>query len=242
MKIKLANYVIEVDHLYPYLEEYCKDYLVNEDDVDFYIRVDQSDIDFEREKSRQDDLKKGIEIRSFSDDYLESLAVYRKVAEWMPIHNVVLFHGSILALDHQGYLFTAKSGTGKSTHARLWQELFGDQVTMVNDDKPLLKVEKNEVLAYGTPWNGKHRLGTNICVPLKGISVLHRSLDNKIKRVSKQEIYEQLLGQIYLPHSKELMISTFSLLDAILDYVPVYALYCNKDIEAAKIAYNGMKG
>lgn len=242
MKIKLANYVIEVDHLYPDLEEYCQDYLVNDDHVDLYIRIKQADIDYEREKSRQDDLKKGIEIRSFPDAYLELLAVYRKIAEWMPSHHVVLFHGSVLALDQQGYLFTAKSGTGKSTHARLWQELFGDRVIMVNDDKPLLKVEKNQVLAYGTPWNGKHRLGTNICVPLKGISVLHRSLDNKIKRVSKGDVYEQMLGQIYLPHDQAAMISTFSLLDAILDWVPVYALYCNKNIEAARIAYNGMKG
>ncbi len=85
----------------------------------------------------------------------------------MPSYDTVLFHGSALAIDGDGYLFTAKSGTGKSTHTRLWRERFGDRVVMINDDKPLLHIDAGSVIAYGTPWNGKHRLGTNASVPLR---------------------------------------------------------------------------
>ena len=96
-------------------------------------------------------------------------------------YDTILFHGSVIAVDGIGYLFTAKSGTGKSTHTRLWREYFGDRAAMVNDDKPLLKITDSSVIAYGTPYNGKHRLGTNISVPLKAICILTRAADNHIE-------------------------------------------------------------
>ena len=92
------------------------------------------------------------------------------------IYDTILFHGSAVAVDGIGYLFTAKSGTGKSTHTRLWRELFGERAVMLNDDKPLIKVSENGIIVYGTPWDGKHRLSTNTFVPLKGICFMSKWL------------------------------------------------------------------
>ncbi|MBO4845257.1 MAG: hypothetical protein J5525_03010 [Lachnospiraceae bacterium] len=241
MFIKLAEKIIEIRNIYPYIEEYCKEYIVSNNlNLDLSVMITQKDIDFEREKSRNEDIVEGREIREFKDDYLETLAVYRKIAEWMPKVDTILFHGSVIAMDGKGYLFTAKSGTGKSTHARLWRDLYGNRVIMINDDKPLIHVESDMITAYGTPWDGKHRFSTNTSVPLTGICVLHRSKDNRIERVTGKEVYPMFVQQTYRPSQKESMSKTFDLLDQMLEQVPVYNLYCNMDIDAARVAYEGM--
>lgn len=145
------------------------------------METSQSDIEYEREKSALEDRKEGLPIRNFPDSYLETLAVYRKFAENLLAYDTVLFHGSVVAVDGIGYLFTAKSGTGKSTHTRLWREYFGERAVMVNDDKPLLQVTENGVIVYGTPWDGKHHLSNNISVPLKAICILTRAEENHIE-------------------------------------------------------------
>lgn len=137
-KIKLANKVIEVATIYSMTKKLCKDYL-SQEKADFSIKIEENDIDNERIKSKEEDERQGINIRNFSNEYLETLAVYRKIATQMPQFNVLLFHGSVIAVDNKGYLFTAPSGTGKSTHTRLWMERFKNRAYMVNDDKPLLK-------------------------------------------------------------------------------------------------------
>ena len=118
-KYKIADKVVEVTSIYAEVHEYCTDYQTDEN-VDYSVTTTQADIDFEREKSAREDEIEGIPTRQFSDSYLEELAVYRKIAEQMIDFDTVLFHGSVIAVDGVGYLFTAKSGTGKSTHTRLW--------------------------------------------------------------------------------------------------------------------------
>ncbi|MBR6848766.1 MAG: hypothetical protein IKM88_00825, partial [Lachnospiraceae bacterium] len=164
MVIQLADRRIEIRNIYLYMEEYCRDYTLSDtDDCDMEIRITQEDIVYERQKSEQEDIAEGIPIRQFSEEYLETLAVYRKIAEQMPFYDTFLFHGSAIAVDGTGYLFTAKSGTGKSTHTRLWRELLGQRATMINDDKPLIRVNVDgNAVIYGTPWDGKHRLSNPI--------------------------------------------------------------------------------
>ena len=240
-KIRLADKIIEISAIHKYIADYCKEYISTET-LDFSVQVTQSDIDFEREKSKQEDIKENIPIRHFSDDYLETLAVYRKIADEMLEYNTILFHGSVVSVDNIGYLFTAKSGTGKSTHTKLWRELFKERAIMVNDDKPLLRVTENGVTAYGTPWNGKHRLSTNIGVPLNAICVLERSDENHIEKVTAESVYNMLVQQVYRPQNPQKLLKTLQLIDVLADSVKLYRLGCNMDISAAETAYNGMKG
>ncbi len=239
-KYKIADKVVEVNSIYDEVHEYCADYLTD-DQADYSVTTTQEDIDFEREKSAREDEIEGIPIRQFSDSYLEELAVYRKIAEKMLDYDTVLFHGSVIAVDGVGYLFTAKSGTGKSTHTRLWREYFGNRAVMVNDDKPLLKITDSGVTAYGTPYNGKHRLGTNTSVPLKAICILTRAEDNHIEPITREQAYTMLLQQVYRPADMLKMAKTLELVDRLADSVKLYRLGCNMDISAAKIASEGMK-
>jgi len=239
-KYKIADKVVEVNSIYEEVHEYCSDYQTDEP-ADYSVTTTQADIDFERQKSAREDEIEGIPIRQFSDSYLEELAVYRKIAEKMLDFDTVLFHGSVVAVDGVGYLFTAKSGTGKSTHTRLWREYFGDRAIMVNDDKPLLHIGDSGVVAYGTPYNGKHRLSTNISVPLKALCILTRDNDNQIESITREQAYTMLLQQVYRPADMLKMTKTLALMDRLADSVKLYKLGCNMDISAAKIAYEGMQ-
>ena len=242
--VKIAGKIIEISPLYDYIADYCKSY-ITEGIPDFEVTVTQSDIDFERDKSATEDRKECIPIRHFADEYLETLAVYRKIAEQMLSYDTILFHGSVIAVDGEGYLFTAKSGTGKSTHTRLWRETFGDRAVMVNDDKPLLRITKDGVIAYGTPWDGKHRLSTNISVPLKGICILERSAKNHIVRLDTKEqmrsAYPMMVQQTHKSRNPANARKTMELIDRLMEAVPIYRLSCNMERSAAKVAYEGMQ-
>ena len=238
--IKLADKVIQIEPFYDYVREYCIDYVIAGIKPDIVVKITKDDIEYERKKSIEEDIKEGHAIRKFSDEYLESIAVYRKIAEKMTEYNTFLFHGSVVAVDNEGYLFTAKSGTGKSTHTKLWRELFKERAVMVNDDKPLIKIDGDNVIVYGTPYNGKHRLGSNISVPLKAICILTRAKENTIKEITKSEAYVMLLQQIYRPSDEEGIKKTLEGVDMIAERVKIYRLGCNMEIQAARIAYEKM--
>ncbi|MBQ1555213.1 MAG: hypothetical protein IIZ68_07125, partial [Clostridia bacterium] len=195
---RIADRMIQIQSICPDVHTLCADYRA-EGALDFAVETTQADIDLEREKSAREDAAQGIPTRQFSDGYLETLAVYRKIAERMPEYDTVLFHGSCVAVDGAGYLFTAKSGTGKSTHVRLWRELLEERAVMVNDDKPLIRLTDTGAVIYGTPWGGKHRLSANISVPLKAICILEREAQNAIRPITTGEAYPMLLQQIYRP-------------------------------------------
>ena len=150
--------------------------------------------------------------------------------------------GEGIGLFRTEFLFTEKSGTGKSTHTRLWREYLGEKAVMVNDDKPMLKITDNGVIAYGTPYNGKHHLGCNMSVPLKAICILTRGEKNSIVRIDKKEAYAMILQQVYRPHDPLQMAKTLKLADRLAVNTELYRLACNMDIEAAEVAYNAMKG
>ena len=238
---QFADRIIQIQSICPDVHRLCDDYRA-EGALDFAVETTQADIDFEREKSVREDEIEGIQIRQFSDGYLETLAVYRKIAEKMPDYDTILFHGSCVAVDGVGYLFTAKSGTGKSTHTRLWRELLGGQAVMVSDDKPLIRISDSGAVIYGTPWDGKHRLSTNIAVPLKALCILEQAEQNAIRQITAEEAYPMLLQQAYRPMDSMALSKTLTLIDKLASAVSLWRLGCNRDIEAARVAYEAMKG
>lgn len=237
---RIAEKNIQIKSLYNSVHEYCRDYR-SSGQPDFTVEITQQDIDNESIRSARNDIAEGLSIRKWPEDYLEELAVYRKIAEKMIGYDTFLFHGSAVAVDGQAYLFTANSGTGKSTHTRLWRRLLGDRAVMVNDDKPLIKVTGNGVTVFGTPYNGKHRIGNDIAVPLRAICVLERAEENSIRQISKSEVFAMLIQQTYRPDDKLLLLKTLTLINNMADQISFWHLGCNMDISAAKIAYEAMK-
>ena len=188
----------------------------------------------------QEKMLLGRPVIRHPDEYVESLAVYRKIAERLPSFDTILMHGSCIAVDGEGYLFTAKSGTGKSTHARLWREAFGDRVWMINDDKPMLRIEETGVMVYGTPWDGKHHLSRNASVPLKAIVNLTRDESNHIGPMSRADAFPVLMKQCYGSRNPATMARIMELEKQLLGAVDFYTLGCNMLPEAAKVAWEGI--
>lgn len=171
----------------------------------------------------------------------EALAIYRKLCDRLVFRDVILLHSSAIALGGKAYLFTAPSGTGKSTHARLWREAFGDEVVMINDDKPLIRIENGRAVAYGTPWNGKHNLGNNIEAPIGGICLLRRGARNKIWPMEEGEILSVLMSQTYRPGNEKGVKKMVELIFRLAKAVPFWKMECNMDPEAAAVARKAME-
>ena len=242
MTIELAGITFRILNQYPETDVLCCAYETS-DPPKIEICISQGDIALERERSARDEIRRGCPVKEWPEGYLETLAVYRKIAEQMPAYDTFLFHGSCVAVDGTGYLFTAKSGTGKSTHTRLWRELLGDRAVMVNDDKPLIQMNPDDTATvYGTPWDGKHHLSTNINVPLKALCILERAEKNTIRQITAGEAYPMLLQQTYRPMDSMALSKTLTLIDRLAASISLWRSGCNTDIEAARVAYKAMKG
>jgi len=217
----------------------CGDFLVDDDTpADAQIVITPEDHEKERafllSKKRR-----GEDLEASTPEALERLVLCRRAAELLPRYGAVLFHGSALALDGQGVLFTAASGTGKSTHTALWRrEING--VEMVNDDKPFLRLQNDQILVCGSPWMGKHRLGANISVPLKAICLLQRGEKNSIHPVTAREALPMLLQQTYRNESPEMLMHTLKIMDRVSSGTELYRLACNMEPEAARVAARGI--
>ena len=238
--IALAGKRVLIRAIHEYAKKYCKDYLTA-GEPDFTVTVTPADIAYERERSAREEAVEGLPPRKFPEEYLETLAIYRQIAEKMLMWDILLFHGSAISVDGEGYLFTAKSGTGKSTHTRLWRQRFQKRCIAVNDDKPLLRVTEDAVMVCGTPWNGKHRLSTNTMVPLKGLVILERGQENVIEPVDASAAMPMLLQQSYRPENPAALSRLLRLLEQMTKKVGLYRLKCNMDPEAAQVAYDGMQ-
>ena len=232
--LEIAGQVASVTSLFESTPHHFAKYLTARQ-PDFSIRITDTDLRFEQADADAEAAEDGFKHRIFPDPFLERAAIQRKFAEHLLNQNVFLAHGSAIAVGGQGYLFTARSGTGKSTHTRLWRECFGQRAAMINDDKPFLELTEDGVLIHGSPWSGKHGLDTNICVPLKGICLLERGSENVIRPAKPEELRELLKG--FRPQSTEQAAKYEALLTDLLKTVPLWHLDCNKNPDAAQTAY-----
>lgn len=174
-----------------------------------------------------------------------SLAIHRKIAEWLPQSNAFLMHSACFEANGSGVAFAAHSGTGKTTHMLLWQRLLGDKMTVVNGDKPIIRYFESEPrvpYAYGTPWNGKERLGCNMRTPLRHICFIERSERNYCEPITKGEAINPILNQVYMPKSPAAMAQTLALTDRLLSDCRLWKIHCNMQPEAAEVAYKAIFG
>ena len=237
--IKIAGKRFAVASLFESTRDYCRNYIADEE-PDFFVTVTREDLSFEQEALRQEALDEGLRVRVFTDPFLERTVIQRKTAEFLFDQDVLMTHGSTVAVDGKAYLFTAKCGTGKSTHTRLWRQAFGDRAVMVNDDKPFLQISQSGIFACGSPWSGKHGLDSNLAAPLQGICILQRGTENRIHRISPDEALPMLLHQSYCPLNPEKRGRFEELVHLMAETTPLWHMQCNKDPSAAETAYTAM--
>lgn len=230
---EFAGLRVRIKYAHEEVGKYFRKYESN-GKAQFRIRAKEQDIAVERKAAE-------AEGERFSEWCLEKLAIHRLFSIAAAKYGVLLFHGSALMVDGKAYIFAAPSGTGKSTHARLWREMLGDRVTMINDDKPFLRFQDGVWWVYGSPWNGKHHLDNNIKVLLKAICFLEQSATNEIERLSNRESYARLCQQVYFPSRKRECEAVVHSVGRLFE-LPMYLLKCNISEEAARLSYHTMRG
>lgn len=231
LKYRIADVTFGVIPKYAYTERFCREYLYDgETPAAFVAEIPQESID-----------KVKKEIQGCSDGYAESLEIFRALSNYvLDSGEGLIFHCSAVAVDGEAYLFTAPSGTGKSTHTRFWRELLGDRAVMVNDDKPIIKYVDGAFYVYGTPWMGKHHLGANTRVKIKAICKLERGEKNSIEKLSVAEMIPTILNQTLRPDTESGLNKLLCLTDKLLSSVAIYKLKCTPTIEAAELSYGVM--
>lgn len=233
IKYKIAGVVFEAEFKSSQVLKLCQNYqYLGDEPIEFTLTIDKKDLKSEHQKNP--DL-------SFSA--IESYLAYSKLNEYfISSGKGLIFHSTAISVDDKAYLFTADSGVGKSTHASFWRELLGKRAVMINDDKPILTMEKGIVYANGTPWQGKHKLGNDLKVPVKAICLIERGTEDQIEPCSVSEMVITILRQTIRPESQEQMDKLFMLMEVMLEGVSLYKLKCTKNVSSAKLSFEKMSG
>lgn len=229
-KIRIAELNVEIHNRYPYVEDFCREFLAEFERPDITVRVTPEEIEQEREQ----------DLYHSDNGYLECICIYRQIALELPRFDAMVFHASVVALDGEAYAFAAASGTGKSTHTALWLRQFGDRAVVVNGDKPIFRCIAGKWFAFGTPWRGKERLGGKISAPLKALCFLERGAQNTIAPLDDGSAVARLFSQVLLPKDLDMADRFLALLDDLIVKTPQYLLHCNMLPEAAIVAHDGM--
>lgn len=146
-------------------------------------------------------------------------------------------HATAISINNEAVLFSAPSGTGKSTHANYWKKIFPEAI-FINDDKPLIKIKDNELYVYGSPFSGEHRINSNLEAKLKAIVLLRRGSDNKIEVANVKEVIPELIKNTLNPKLETSWEKTFPIFEKIYQEIPVLKLYATNSEEAVKKIYD----
>ena len=236
--VKIAELVIDIISSNPYTHIVCRNYITDEEPM-LHVHVTEEEEEIEVKKWKAlmgncnisriqvlDRYNGTLYINNQNTNAVRTTAAYKKIVEAAIPYGIFLMHGAAIALNDECFLFTARSGTGKTTHIKLWLKNKKESF-VVNGDKPLIKVAGNDVLACGSPWCGKEWMNTNVQIPLKAIIIMERSEDNKIEEISFEQAYPFLLQQTYLPIEADLARKTLELLLKLFGKVKCYRFYFN---------------
>ena len=228
INVRLADTVIAMDNAFPDLETLCRDYLTDAP-AQMLLRVTPEEIEAERRSQEH----------IFSDGYLETICIYRKLALEMLQYDVFIMHASIIEVDGEGYGFLAHSGTGKTTQTRLWLEHFASRARVINGDKPLIRIlpDGRQFVAYG-----KEGMGCNASVPLKALFLLERSTVPSCEPASQEYSVDRLFHQLLMPEKMEQMDTLLTMADRLLESVPCYRLCCDMTDASVVAAYTAANG
>ena len=154
--------------------------------------------------------------------------------------DTLLVHASVIRKDGFGYLFTAPSGTGKSTHTHLWYKHLGN-CDLMNDDNPVIRLVDGQALVFGSPWSGKTPCYRNIFAPIGAITQIAQAPVNEVRRLGAVEAFAALLPAVSsMKWDKRVYSGICQALSHLLNTTPVWHLDCLPDAEAAHVCYEAI--
>ena len=224
--VKIAGYVAEIESLHIRSKAICRDF-ITEDQGELKIILNQQDI--EKEKAR---LESAFGECTLWDSSLEVSALHVALATSMIDYGSFVMHGAAIAYDDKAYIFSAKSGIGKTTHIIKWLKHLSC-AKIINGDKPFIATynDGKQPMACGSPWAGKENLYTNIMVPLKSIIFMERADKNQIEQITFTEAFPKFLQQVYQPDDEEKMRKTLQLMQRLGPFVTFWRFQCNNFID-----------
>lgn len=192
-------------------------------------------VDFEVHGMPEQILKKAPYLTGDEAEYISTGGdFFRKI---IPYGSMML-HACTALADGRAYLFSGPSGVGKSTHVGLWKEYLGqERVLILNDDKPVLRMEGNNVLAYGVPWCGSDGISINACAPVAGICFLKQGHEDRIYRMKGAEAVHAVLNQTVRERDAKSMGCLLDTIEKLIDRVPIYGMECLPRMEAARLSW-----
>lgn len=230
MKLSVADLIVEINPIYDLLKSRLGPYVYDgEKEADIVIPLSEQFFIDRRNEHPELSLEECEYLYTGSCFYTELIKF-----------GGVLLHASCVQYENYAYLFSANSGTGKSTHTHLWLQKF-PTAEILNDDKPAIRKIDNKYYAFGTPWSGKFDESINTKTEIAGITFLFRGETNEITRVSGSDVMFDFMNQTVRPNKKEYMVFFMEILDKILSDVPVFKMKCNISEEAVETSYNAMK-
>ncbi len=230
--VSLGGLTIEMKSRFDYLKLFCHEYLCEDQKPDFSVSATDEKIDELRESNPE-----------MADCFLERDAIFAEIVSKLPYYNRMMLHGACITYNGKGYLFTAHSGTGKSTHISLWKRYLGDSVGIVNGDKPIFEMRPNGTIhAYDTPWCGKEGWNEFKSADVAGICFLQQGAENKIRPVDPEEAISLMLQQMFHPYETESTLLMLEFLSRMLEKLPMYLLECDMSEKAVKTSFEALTG
>ena len=235
--IRLAGHCMEIKTEHKGYRTIFADYCLPEDTEQIpEVTFEVSKEDAEAERA----LILAEQARLRSTYALELMALFRKISSFLLEQGTLMIHGSGISYDGQGILFSAPSGVGKSTHVSYWQELFPEQVIVINDDKPLIRTDGESCLLCGTPWAGIRRLHRNAEIPLRVICCLERGEENRVLPITAGEALPLLLQAVNRPSERSDMDLVMEAVQRVLKDTAFFRVQCTNSPEAAKIVQRAL--
>lgn len=225
---RIADLNIKIENNHKYTSALCKNYLVEDKQYQMIVVPDANDL--------ENDSKL---LPGRNEGYIESLSICRSISNQLLDFDGFILHASVLEKDGFAYAFSAKSGTGKTTHSRLWTKRYAD-ARIINGDKPLIRFFDDKPYIYGTPWCGKENFNINTKAPLKALCFIERADTNSIDAISKKDAVSRIFNQLLIPENPERLNKLLDLVERLIESVPTYLLKCNMELSAAEIAYETM--
>ena len=231
--IKIAGYTFEVNTEHDFSYQMCVPFLVQEK-AQYHVRVFEQDISNEMQWA-----KTGGLLRYRSEDEYEFIALLRIIADILIDQDIFLIHGAAIYLDQKAFLFSGKSGAGKTTHIFKWLQHRPD-LCIINGDKPFIRVD-NVPMVCSSPWSGKECIVNNMITPLSSVIFLERSNINNIKKISNVDALPFMLQQVYFPADEFTTRNVLHLVQQFMSKMTFWHFQCNNlTDDCFHIAHNAL--
>lgn len=182
--------------------------------------------------------------RKFMESFLreDNYSIFNAMAfeKVLMKHRGVVLHSSFVIWNGQAILFTAPSGTGKSTQAMLWEKYRG--AVIANGDRTILKIQNGQVYAYGMPICGSSDICRNVTVPVRAIIYLSQAAENQVEELDLKQKIKKLISEITINFfDRNFLEMAMGAITEIAGNVDMCHYYCTKEASAVEVLENRLK-